>query len=387
MLDELLTWLLHPTRRWPESDRSVSKGTKVEPGPAERMASSTLRLFPGQVVRATILESSADWARVQVEDHVLWAALKTSLPAGRSVWLEVERLSPPVHFRLLSEATLQDEDGARLLRALKLPVTEGLLRAVRYMLEQRLPFDARMLRQLHHWQRGQYLNEQGLQAAVQLQLRGFPLRFPLFYAVYRALSDPRQQRALLTNAPALSPLFKAEAADTSTFRLDWWRKIVLQALRTGERAGASAENLTPNREASAVLLGHALLQFPVTHGDAWAFYSFPLPPWLPVYGWLQLAVPKERRHGQPPAGHLLMQLQMPRLKETQIRLYWQETRLFLTIFTTQPVPAALRQREEERLRQALEKLGYSVQQVTWQRLDAASTAVSRWFSEGMDVRC
>lgn len=386
MLDELFSLLVNTYRRWPPTEPTAGPVSKGKSSLSD--ARLPLRLYPGQVVRATVLAAGSDWARVQVDGQPLLASLKTPLSAGRTVWLEVERLAPTVHFRLLSEVSSPSAEAPRLLRALKLSTTPGLLQAVCYLTEQRLPFDARLLRKLHHWRQGAYLNEQGLQAAVHLQMRQFPLRFPLFYAVYQALADPRQQRAHMMASPALARVLSAleQSTDGSTFRYDLVWKRLLSALRAGGGEQTSFGSTAKSGEGNAILLGHAILQFPVTYGDAWAFYSFPLPPWLPFYGWMQLSVPKERAHGRPRTGHLQLELHMPRLHQLQVRIYWQENVLTLTIFTSQPILEAELREEEERLRSALAKLGFVVRHVHWQRLDTTA-AVSRWLPEGVDVRC
>lgn len=388
MLEELFTWIANANRPWPKAQAtgSVTKeghtaGKTAQPLP--------LRLFPGQVVRALVLETEPGRARVQVDGQTLWAVMKTPLTPGRTVWLEVERLAPAVHFRLLSEVNLSDEEWPQLLQALKLPATDRLVEAVRYLSGHRLPFDARMLRQLHQWRNGSYLDKQGVQAAVHLQMRGFPLRFPLFYAVYHALSDTRQQRASLSSSSALALIMTedSEPADPAAFRLDRWWKRMLQALRSHGGSSAATEGpSTKGGERGVVLLGHAILQFPLTYGDAWAFYSYPLPPWLPFTGWLQLAVPRERSRRWPPAGHLLLQLNMPYLQTTEIRLFWQENTLALTILTEGALPEDMRREEEERLRTHLARLGFVVRSIQWLQLDEPAGDF-RWLTEGVDVRC
>lgn len=385
MFEELFIWFANTYRTWPKT-QATGAGEKAGPSLAGTDRQPPLRLFPGQVVRAMVLETEPGSAKVSVDGHILWAALKTTVTAGRTVWLEVERVVPGIHFRLLSDEALTDEEWPQLLRALKLPVTDRLMAAVRYLSENRLPFDARMLRQLLQWRQGAYLNEQGVQAAVHLQMRGFPLRFPLFFAVYQALSDHRQQRSALFTTPALAPLLPSEnePVEASTFRLDrWWQRLIHALRSQGENAAPGESG--KGGERAVVLLGHAILQYPVTYGDAWAIYLFPLPPWLPFSGWLQLAVPREASRRWPPAGHLLMQLEMPHLKATQIRIYWQDKILSLTIVTEQPLPEEERREEEERLRANLAKLGFVVRSVHWQRLEEPPTF--RWFQEGVDIRC
>lgn len=379
MLDGLLSLISATTRQMLDAGRSEGKS-----------AESLLRLFPGQVLRALVLEADKGRALVQLGDHRLWAHLKTPLTVGKAVWLVVERLAPALHLRLLAEVEPSADEWRSMLSALKLPDTPALRAAVQYLAAHRLPFDASLLNRLHQWQQGRFLNPQGLSAAVHLRMRGLPLEFPLFLAVYRALSVPRAQQAQLFfqsfhfSEGSPGPLLDRQA-DMSPFRLDHWRMKIYQFLR--QSAESSFHQAKPEGQgAHSAWLGHLILQWPVSHGDAWCFFSHPLPPWVPVKGWLQLAYQEEGTRSWPSAGHLQIQLDMPHLKHLKVLLFWREKVLSMTVSTQQPIPEPERRGEEERLLERLTGMGFQVRGIHWQVADRPQS-VTPWLPGGVDVRC
>lgn len=382
MLDGLLSLLSATYRQMLNTERSGGKSGE-----------GLLRLFPGQVIRGLVLETDNGRALVQLGDHRLWAHLKTPLTVGKAVWLVVEQLAPALHLRLLAEVDPSVDEWRSMLSALKLPDAPAMRAAVQYLAEHRLPFDAGLLNRLHQWQQGRFLNPQGLWTAIHLRMRGLPLEFPLFSAVYRALSVPQSQQAKLffqsfhfseafSEAPSAFP---DRLTDLSLFRLDHWREKIYQFLQ--QSAKSSFRHANPEGQSvHSSWLGHLILQWPVSHGDAWCFLSHPLPPWVPMKGWLQLAYQDEGSHAWPSTGHLQIQLDMPHLKQLNVQLFWRENVLSMTVSSQHPIPESERRGEEERLLERLSAMGFRVRGIHWQVTDRPQSGPP-WLPGGVDVRC
>ena len=388
MLDGLLSLISNTYHQLLNDERTPGKAGKRADGAS---GESLLRLFPGQVIRGLVLQTDNGRALLQLGQHRIWAHLKTPLTPGKTVWLTVERLAPVLHFRLLAEVEPSTDEWKRMLSALKLPNTPAVRAAVQYLVEQHLPFDAHLLKQLHQWQQGRFLNQQGLWAAIHLRMRGFPLEFPLFSAVYQALYVPRMQQGesflQLFHFSKGYPLFSDRLTDMSSFRLDQWRVKIYQYLQqTGQSSSVRQAQSEGGQGTYSSLLGHLILQWPVTYGDAWCFFSHPLPPWVPMNGWLQLAIPDEGARSWPSTGHLQIQLQMPHLKQLQVQLFWREKVLSMTVFIQQPIPESERRSEEERLLARLTEMGFQVRAIHWQVADRPQFVV-RWLPGGIDLRC